>query len=697
MIDIRKDVVHIHNTDELAKWLSPLYVINDYLIDYDTYNDFMRKIVNLVRGSYVIRECREYPVKFKFNKNGRKTFQLELRHFMVNMILWLPFVEIDEGVLDESFIIDCYHDIPSVENFINYKLIQTLRDYHVKSTKINYAISEVLYNLRNISIDFSMIMGLNFSWLTFGKMYDKYPEIRDMMEVTFPENMQPHAIEEKLSELQNREIEIYKNDPGNPIGIIFKTKSGIKAKQFTEFTISEGLKPSLTGVTIPKPIENSTLLRGLDRPSYLYLDATGARKSLVTSKKVMGRAGYFGKTVLELARTLSMTKEISDCGSTHLVKYEIKSKKHLRKLNGKFYKLHEDDSDFKLLDASKDTKLIGKTIYARSAATCCLGDYVCPKCFGITASTNYDLADGVSGFESEEVTKVINQSILSTKHLLTTNSEVVEFNDEFNDFFTILGSEINPIINDNKKIKNINDWAIYVDPADIVKLEEQDEDSKYNTCIGNGRFYLRDLSKPDKEDIVIQCVGEKEMFFTEEALDLMKKGKGLIKFKDMDDDSLLWEIVIYNKELTKPLYLLMDLLNKNKSGDDIDDINSISQKMLDLLIESGIDANAIAGELIINRLIKSLVNPYDRPDFTKEKLEPYEITTIQKALEHNKAPLVGISYQFVKRQLLSDELYDDRNDTSFLDPFYYTNIPTDNLKKYHKHASQKKLDRDVDS
>ena len=46
-------------------------------------------------------------------------------------------------------------------------------------------------------------------------------------------------------------------------------------KQFTEFTVSEGLKPSLEGITIPLPIENSTLLRGLDRPSYLYIDATG--------------------------------------------------------------------------------------------------------------------------------------------------------------------------------------------------------------------------------------------------------------------------------------------------------------------------------------------------------------------------------------------------------------------------------------
>ena len=65
-------------------------------------------------------------------------------------------------------------------------------------------------------------------------------------------------------------------------------------KQFAEFTIADGLKPSIEGVTIAKPIENSTLLRGLDRPSYLYISAVGSRKALVMNKKVMGRAGYFG-------------------------------------------------------------------------------------------------------------------------------------------------------------------------------------------------------------------------------------------------------------------------------------------------------------------------------------------------------------------------------------------------------------------
>ena len=141
-----------------------------------------------------------------------------------------------------------------------------------------------------------------------------------------------------------------------------------------------------------------------------------------------------------------------------------------------------------------------------------------------------------------------------------------------------------------------------------------------------------------------------------------------------------------NQELTKPLYELMNILNKQRKDEIDETIDSMSQKMLDLLIEAGIDANVIAAELIVNRLISSVKNMYERPDFSRETLEPYQIYTVSRALEKNKSPLIGISFQNIKRQLLSDELYEDRHGTSFIDPFYWTDIPTDQLKEYAKLA-----------
>ena len=298
--NLETDVPYIHNTEELSLWLRPLYIIDNYIVDYDTYNSFMRKMMNIIRGCFCIYECRTYPIKFKFTKKDKEIQTMELRHFIINMILWLPFVELHNlDVLNSDYILDCksvfdqekdpwepqmlqnlYESVPAIEDYINTKLISTLREYHVKSTITNQAISQVLYNLRNISIDFSVIMGLNFSALTFIDMYDKHEEIREIMESTFDESMQPHEIEQKLQELQDREVDFYKRIPANPVGVILRAGTGVKLKQLAEFTISEGLKPSLEGVTIPKPIENSTLLRGLSSPSDLFIDATGARKSL---------------------------------------------------------------------------------------------------------------------------------------------------------------------------------------------------------------------------------------------------------------------------------------------------------------------------------------------------------------------------------------------------------------------------------
>ena len=683
------EVPVIHNTVELELlYLKPLYILSDYMVNYETYEEFHETIYNIVKGCFTIRACREYPVRFKFNAHEKEIHTIELRHFIVVIKLWNPFVELNDlEVLDESYVPDYETDIPAINDYINEKLIGTLREYHIKSTTVNYSISETLHKLRQISEDFSIILGLNFSIPMFIDLYNNHPVLRDMMESKFSLNMQPHEVETQLHEMEDKEINYLMSLKDNHLGIVLRARTGMKHKQLVEYTISEGLKPDLDGNTIPITIENSTLIRGLDRPSYLYLDALAARKSLITNKKVMGKAGYFGKILLLLARTLQLSTTVSDCGSECYVTYDVRDKGFLKKLNGKFYKVDRSD-DLKLLNAKKDKDLIGKKILVRSAATCKLGDCVCAKCVGYTANNNFDIADGFAAFESEEVSKVVNQSILSTKHLLTTNSEVIRFNPEFYKFFALNAGEIFPRIDGNEDVSDIDNYAIYIDPNDVTKLEEMDADSQYNTVIYNGRFYVRNLKKPSEPDICMQAENENEIFLSADALELWK-GKNLIKFKDIDDDFKLFEMVILNNELTKPLYDIMNLLNKEKKEEIDETIDSVCQKFVELLCDSKIAANAIAAELIINRLIKSANNIYERPSFNGKEPSPYIIVTVTKALEKNRSPLIGISFQNIKRQFLSDELYTERDGSSYIDALYMENIPTDNLKKYARMASEK--------
>ena len=282
VVKLEDSVPYIHNRTELKSYLQPIYIIDNYMVDKDSYEKFINRIANIIRGCFPIKSCREYPVKFKFYSKDKNIYELQLRHFFINIILWEPFKELHgiSDILNESYICDCNVEIPDINDYINEKIIHTLREYNVKSTTLNYDVSKVSYNLRHISIDFSQIMGLNFSLNTFLDDYKYNDELRDMMEVTFDQNMQPHDIEVKLNELQHREVEIYKNIPNHPIGVLLRANTGVKHKQLTEFTIADGLFPTLNGVTITEPIENSLLIKGFDRPSYLYIAATGSRKSL---------------------------------------------------------------------------------------------------------------------------------------------------------------------------------------------------------------------------------------------------------------------------------------------------------------------------------------------------------------------------------------------------------------------------------
>ena len=177
---------------------------------------FRDKLLNLVRGSFTIRECSEYPIKFKFYKTDKETYELQFRHFYVNVILWAAFVDLnDVEVMNKDMILDCFNNIPNINDYINDVIIGVLRDYHIKATKINYNISEVLHKLRKISEDFSIIMNLQFSAPMFIDLYNRIPEMRDMMECTFDSSMQPHEIEQVLKQYENSEIELLESDPGN--------------------------------------------------------------------------------------------------------------------------------------------------------------------------------------------------------------------------------------------------------------------------------------------------------------------------------------------------------------------------------------------------------------------------------------------------------------------------------------------------
>lgn len=673
------EVPKINSVEELKEYIRPLYIIEDFMKTPDDYEEFQIKLMNIICGCFTIQECREYEIQFKFYKSDNKVHKIQLRRFLYNVYLWFSFTEVpDIHILDESFILH-ENDIPRINDFINDKIISVLRDLNVKETTIGYNVSLTNYNLRGISLELSQIMGFHFDEKTFIEMYND-PIIKEIMNTRLPEDAQPIEIEQIIDECEAKLISYLKTLPNNPISIILRAGTGIKIKQLIEFLVMMGQKPSLEGEIMPIAIETSSLVGGLNRPAYQYIDACGARKPLIMNYKEMGNAGYFSRKMLELARTLELSREVSNCDTKYLVKYNIRTKKHLRKLVGKYYKINADD-DLKLLKIT-DTHLIGKTIRVRSAVTCACGqNHVCARCVGEIANLNWDIAEGIAGFESEEASKEVEQNILSSKHLLTTKSEKIEFSDTFYKYFTLSSGEISTVL---EGLDNADDLAIRIIPEEIDKKEEFDADSTYNTFINSGRFFIVNLVTGEEEEVRIK--NDKEIYITGYASSLLKASKDdLIRFKDLDETTPILEVIIMNNELTKPLYELMRLLDKQDRSSLLDEttINTFSQKYLDIIIEANMSASMAAGELVINRLVRLKDNIRLRPDFSSINKPEYGIYTISSVLENNDSITMGLSFEQLQRQLLNANL-DERTGTSYMDQFFKETLSTKAFKKYSK-------------
>lgn len=676
------EVPKLNTVKDLKNLLRPIYIIEDYMDDYDTYEEFQIKLMNIICGCFasdekIRRTCIEYPIQFKFYREDNKSYKIQLRHFLYNVYLWYSFVEVsDIHILDDSFILEA-EEIPHINDFINEKVIKVMRELNVKETTIGFNVSKTNYKLRGISLELSQIMGFHFDEKTFIEMY-KDPVIRELMTIKLPQDAQPVEIEKIIDDAEKKLVNHLKSIPDNPTSIILRAGTGIKIKQLVEYLIMMGMKPSLEGEVMPIPIETSSLVGGLNRPSYQYIDASGARKPLIMNYKEMGNAGYFSKKMLELARTLELSREISDCDTKHLVTYEVKTKKHLKKLVGKYYKLDGDD-DFRLLKPT-DEKLIGKKIHVRSAVTCACGqNHVCARCVGEVANLNWDIAEGIAGFESEENTKEVEQNILSSKHLLTTKSEKIEFSDTFHKYFVLSSGEISTVLDG---LENADDLAILINPDEVERKEEFDSDSTYNTFISSGRFFIVNLVTGEQEEVRIK--NDKEIYITGYATEVMKSSKdGLIRFKDLDESTPILEVTIMNNELTKPLYDLMKLLDKQDRSALLDEltIDAFSQKYLDTIIEANMSASMAAGELVINRIVREKDNIRRRPDFSSIWMPEYDIYTISSALENNASITVGLSFEQLQRQLLNANL-DERTGTSYMDVFFQETLSTKEFKKY---------------
>lgn len=645
--------------DELLERYNPdvYLILDDVLESKQTFRFIYQDILDILKWGFEREEIRTRLIKFKFRHEDTDIYQLQIRHFLSNMILWQAFVDMDrKELLNQYFIFDfSKFNIDSLIDYIDNKILVYHEGDFISKNKL---VDEISYNITAISNAFSLLMGLGISIYDIIQIENRNPEMTELLFKDLDNTMQPIEIEDELDKRTKKMIDIIvKDSEFNDLKSLFLSGRNISEAQFKEIIIRVGLKADINGNTIPMVIDANFLVTGLTKPSYIYINALSGRKSLIMTKTQMSTPGAFSKKLNLVATSPGvLRKDYEICDSAAFIEYKIEDETFLKLLNGRYY--YDQYGKMKKLSYPEDMDLIGKIVPFRSPVTCNSKEGICVACYGHLFDINFDMFSSGS-LASTKISEPFGQSVLSTKHSQFTSSNPIAFKDEFNEVFELTSNEI--VLSDEPT----NDDDLYL-LLDNVQHEETDDHDLY---------FVQNYKVIDDKGKLIYNIAEENdanFFLSEQLLSMYKKLKDKstpISLDDLDTDSILFNVEIKNHEITEPFKMVQKILNSNdKMG--ATTVSEITQLFVENLIKMGIKYDLVSAETIIRSLVRKKSSELEFPDWSRDgDHNDYQVMRMNAALFKNPSPLISMSYGDLRRQLISPDFY-KKSQASHIDALF---------------------------
>ena len=600
-------------------------------------------LLDIMKYGFERKEIRNRTIKFKMHEDSR-VHEIQLRHLITNMFLWYAFVYTDStDIMDDSFIFDPrMKSMKDIENYINDMILPNIE---AESETKGYNIDRISFSIAAISKAFGPIIGLSFSIYNIIQTAKEYPEIEELMFKGIDPSLQPTEIEQELSARTDRLINIF-CESDNDLRPLFLSGKNISKGQFKELVCMIGLKSDVNGKVIPYVADCNLLVDGINTPSSFLIDAASGRKSLMLSKLFMGVPGAFSKKATVNATDVVLRRDYQMCDTTRFISYNIINEDFLMMLNGRYY--YDEENNMKCLDGKKDTHLIGKTIQFRGPATCNSKEGVCKFCYGKLYDINMDLFSA-GAYAATMETEYLGQAVLSTKHNQQTDSQAINFNEDFNRDFELSSTDI--ILKDNGDA----DSELYIVFDEIFK-ENDDEDTV--------SYYVNGFTViDDKHKELYKVVEENEakLYLTPETFALHKKynlkKNNAIPLDEFDSDCPIFEVDVNSTESTKSTELMKQMLNtKDHAG--FRTIDELCQALAETKLTIGTKYDFVHHEMMVRSLMRRASDKMKYPDFGPDgNHEDYQILSINDSLYYSPSPSISLKYGYLRKQLLSTEFY----------------------------------------
>lgn len=461
----------------------------------------------------------------------------------------------------------------------------------------------------------------------------------------------------------------------------WRANEGISIKQYMEVSVGIATKPDGRGGIFNSIVNTSFFNGGVIDPVDYFIESSVSRISQIIKFKTVSQSGTFAR----IAGLNNMDSYLNhdpkyDCGTKHLVPIQVKTDKHLKYLNLRYFREIPGGIE-RVLNYDKDKYLIGRTIYLRDPCTCASaagGHGVCYKCYGNLAYTVFDsqikMGVNIGRIASESITAKLTQKQLSVKHILDANITKLTWTPAFYDFFEM---EVD-IIQLSSQLKDPKNYYIAIDP-DAIDSENEAEDSGIDEDSEISQAWVTEyitelnvVSKVTGEAFKISTDQEEKLYLTNEFNQIIRKKAepidGMITVPCTDIIEVpLFIIQGQNNEITRTLIKLKHLYNRIQDvrGRTIHDL---LQEILDTNIEANMGISAVHYSILLMNQIRDDVEILDNPNWYD--LEPhYQILTLNEALNYNPSVLISLSYQKISKQFYTPLTYRKKK-ASFMDLFF---------------------------
>ena len=622
----------ITDKEQLLEFIGVPVILNRHKHDFET---FMRRVVDIAGMCWsnpdgegdVLEHTR---IDFKADVDDAVTYSLPLNAFMFFLVFINPIINYVNDIELEDFIFEPPLIEKETKMLIN-KVRHVLQQFgHPMPEIYETTARNILLYMSELNRIFGQACIQIFT--TENLFLDHYREsalIRDINNTHYPKNMQTAEIIEENSRRYGllREEMIKRN---NPLFIDDTYTKILKPKQVEELYIHLGLTPDGRNI-VNIVMDGNGFNDGYKDPEAIYAAAIMARVPDLLNTEYMGVVGYFARNLWILTYG-TISPKVTDCGSKNPIPIVV-DEAALKMFDGRYYFMEKHGDRLRMLH-STDKHLLGKQLWFRSPCTCNLNNDVCHVCYGNAALRVKDFNGGFI-CTTQFMTGPINQNVLSAKHILKANTELIVFTQNLEEYFDIDSGQLT-VKEDVKKF-------------DIFIREDYMDDitEKFEMFIGKN---MEPITITNYANINIS----KNAISKAKLVTIDDVNYYRVNSSKVDDD--LCTLTPINKMMTEKYLKMMHLLDNN-----IVKYDNVSDVVTELyhLMEGTIPLLSTHGEIIISCLLRNRDNVMKRPNWLNYD-EPYQMVRVKTALSNTDSFTEAVASEQTNHHL-RHAVFDKRN------------------------------------